>query len=112
MNYLVVRFLFRHRRLDQIFEGKPTVLIEHGKVMKKALAKELLTHVRIDDGTAPPGVRQRGGSGALRPGAGRHVLHPAEIDPRREKMEHDEVMRSPEGLQAKMDALAQARGQA
>src|SRR5712692_9747682 len=24
MNYLVVRFLFRHRRLDQIFEGKPT----------------------------------------------------------------------------------------
>src|SRR5438445_3222265 len=26
MNYLVVRFLFRHRRLDQMFEGKPTVL--------------------------------------------------------------------------------------
>src|SRR6266704_2520759 len=24
MNYMVVRFLFRHRRLDQIFEGKPT----------------------------------------------------------------------------------------
>ena len=24
MNYLVVRFLFRHRRLDQVFEGKPT----------------------------------------------------------------------------------------
>src|SRR5437016_1401639 len=28
MNYLVVRFLFGHRRLDQIFEGQPTVLIE------------------------------------------------------------------------------------
>src|SRR3954452_11763812 len=27
MNYIVVRFLFQHRRLDQIFEGKPTVLI-------------------------------------------------------------------------------------
>ena len=39
MNYLVVRFLFRHRRLDQIFEGKPTTLIEHGKVMKDALAQ-------------------------------------------------------------------------
>ena len=57
MNYLVVRFLFRHRRLDQIFEGKPTTLIEHGKVMKNALAKELLTRVRADDGTAPAGVR-------------------------------------------------------
>ena len=39
VNYLVVRFLFRHRRLDQIFEGKPTVLMEHGHVVKKALAQ-------------------------------------------------------------------------
>src|SRR5689334_13046362 len=27
-NYLVVRFLFRHRRLDQLLEGSPTKLIE------------------------------------------------------------------------------------
>src|SRR3979490_2777115 len=33
LNYLVVRFLFRHRRLDQLFEGKPTVMIECGKVL-------------------------------------------------------------------------------
>src|SRR5436309_10688399 len=39
MNYLVVRFLFRHRRLDQIFEGSPTVLIEHGCIVNEALAK-------------------------------------------------------------------------
>src|SRR5579883_1950945 len=44
INYLVVRFLFRHRRLDQLFEGKPTTLIDNGHVVKKALAKELLTH--------------------------------------------------------------------
>src|SRR5438132_3866982 len=25
INYVVVRYLFRHRRLDQLFEGKPTV---------------------------------------------------------------------------------------
>src|SRR5579883_2034715 len=43
VNYLVVRFLFRHRRLDQVFEGKPTVLIEDGHLVKHALAKELLT---------------------------------------------------------------------
>src|SRR6202162_946892 len=28
VNYLVVRFLFKHRRLDEIIEGVPTVLIE------------------------------------------------------------------------------------
>src|SRR4249920_3234406 len=43
VNYLVIRFLFRHRRLDQIVEGTPTVLIQNGKVKKTALAKELLT---------------------------------------------------------------------
>jgi len=43
-NYLVVRFLFRHRRLDQIFEGSPTTLVEKGCVQEKALASELLTH--------------------------------------------------------------------
>src|SRR5437763_9502644 len=47
MNYLVLRFLFRHRRLDQIFEGKPTVLIERGRIVKHALAKELLTHAEL-----------------------------------------------------------------
>src|SRR6476660_2352996 len=43
INYLVIRFLFRHRRLDQWVEGRPTVLIDNGRVMPKALAAELLT---------------------------------------------------------------------
>src|ERR1700686_2513768 len=47
MNYMVVRFLFRHRRLDEILEGKPTVLIEHGCVKNDALAKELLTTAEL-----------------------------------------------------------------
>jgi uncharacterized membrane protein YcaP (DUF421 family) len=42
-NYLVVRFLFKHRRIDQIFEGTPTVLIDSGKVRKEGMAKELLS---------------------------------------------------------------------
>ncbi len=42
-NYLVVRFLFRHRRLDQIIEGRSTVLIEDGRVREDALARELIS---------------------------------------------------------------------
>ncbi len=49
VNYVVVRFLFRHRRLDQIMEGTPTVLIEHGRVQRRALAKELLTEPELLD---------------------------------------------------------------
>src|SRR5262249_14526223 len=46
-NYIVVRFLFKHRRIDQILEGSPTVLIENGKVKRKELAKELLTESEL-----------------------------------------------------------------
>src|ERR1039457_306824 len=47
INYVVVRYLFRHRRLDQVFEGKPTVLVDDGKIVKKALSKELLTRSEL-----------------------------------------------------------------
>jgi uncharacterized membrane protein YcaP (DUF421 family) len=47
VNYLVVRFLFQHRRLDQIVEGKSSTLIDRGKVLQKSLARELLTHSEL-----------------------------------------------------------------
>ena len=46
-NYLVVRFLFRHRRLDQLIAGRSNTLIEHGKLNQRALAKELLTESEL-----------------------------------------------------------------
>jgi uncharacterized membrane protein YcaP (DUF421 family) len=46
-NYLVVRFLFKHRRLDQLVEGKSTTLIDRGKIQQKNLAKELLSHSEL-----------------------------------------------------------------
>src|SRR5512140_2432867 len=47
MNWLVIRFLFRHRRLDQILAGNPVVLVEKGHLKERALAKELLTHSEL-----------------------------------------------------------------
>jgi uncharacterized membrane protein YcaP (DUF421 family) len=47
VNWLVIRFLFRHRRLDQILAGKPAVLVEKGRLKESALAKELLTHSEL-----------------------------------------------------------------
>jgi uncharacterized membrane protein YcaP (DUF421 family) len=47
VNYLVVRFLFKHKRLDQIVEGKPTTLIEGGRLRKDGMAKELLTESEL-----------------------------------------------------------------
>jgi len=42
-NYLVVRFLYDHHKLDQFVEGKADVLIEDGKVHVQHLKRELIT---------------------------------------------------------------------
>jgi uncharacterized membrane protein YcaP (DUF421 family) len=47
MNYVVVRFVLRHRSLDQLLEGKPTVLIEDGVLRRDQLAKELLSEPEL-----------------------------------------------------------------
>src|SRR5437764_12660888 len=39
-NYLVVRFLYDHRKLDQMVEGRADVLVENGKVRTQHLKKE------------------------------------------------------------------------
>jgi uncharacterized membrane protein YcaP (DUF421 family) len=47
INYVVVRFLFKHHRLDQWIEGKPAVFIKDGKLRPRALAKELLSRSEL-----------------------------------------------------------------
>ena len=43
VNYLVVRFLYKHRTLDRLIEGKEDVLIDKGKVKTDRLKKELIS---------------------------------------------------------------------
>jgi uncharacterized membrane protein YcaP (DUF421 family) len=43
LNYAVVRFLYTHKRLDRIVEGKPDVLVQDGKVLRDHLHRELIT---------------------------------------------------------------------
>jgi len=47
MNYLVVRFLFKHRRLDEIIEGEPSVLMKNGVIDNNELAKELISTAEL-----------------------------------------------------------------
>jgi uncharacterized membrane protein YcaP (DUF421 family) len=108
MNYVVVRFLFRHRRLDQVFEGRPVVLIEEGKIIKRALAKELLTRAELMT------VLHRQGFASLHD-VERCVLEPGGTffvlgkTPPTAEMHHAEVMKRLEELTAKVEALAGGR---
>jgi len=48
INYLVVRFLYGHKKLDQIVEGEADVLIESGKVRPDRLKRELITTAQLE----------------------------------------------------------------
>ncbi|MGB2673131.1 MAG: YetF domain-containing protein [Candidatus Acidiferrum sp.] len=48
INYLVVRFLYGHSKLEEIVEGQSDVLIEAGRVNKARLKKELITTTQLE----------------------------------------------------------------
>jgi len=111
VNYAVVRFLFKHRRLDQIFEGKPTVLVDKGHLKKDALASELLTKSEL-----LTVLHRQGFDGleevekcVLEPGGSFYIQRKT---PSGEEVEHGEVMKALTDLNSKLDALLAARGPA
>ncbi len=48
VNYLVVRFLYRHAKLDRLVEGESCALIENGRVLENRLTKEVLTRQELE----------------------------------------------------------------
>ena len=108
INYLVVRFLFRHRRLDQVLEGKPTTLVENGHILKKALAKELMTRSELMTVLHRQGFDSLGDVDrcVLEPGGTFFIQRKM---PPQEKVEHDEVMRGLAELRQRLDVLLAGR---
>jgi uncharacterized membrane protein YcaP (DUF421 family) len=108
MNYMVIRFLFRHRRLDQLFEGKPTVLVDDGRILEHALAKELLTRAELIT------VLHRQGFDSLAE-VHRCVLEPGGTFyiqrrlPDLDSVQHNEVMARLTELGGKLDLLMQQK---
>jgi uncharacterized membrane protein YcaP (DUF421 family) len=43
LNAVVVRFLYTHKRIDRLVEGKRDVLVKEGKIQRDHLHKELIT---------------------------------------------------------------------
>ena len=106
VNYIVVRFLFRHRRLDQVFEGKPTLLVENGHILKKGLAQELLTQAEL-----MTVLHRQGFDGVeevqrcvLEPGGTFYIQRKL---PALDTLQHDAVMQRLQDLSGKVDLLLQ-----
>ena len=104
VNYVVVRFLFGHRRLDQIVEGKSAVLMKEGRVCKDQLAKELITIAELQTV-----VRRQGLEGlhevetcVLEPGGGFVIKRKCPSD---EDVKHAELVGGIEALRSQLQRL-------
>ena len=48
VNYLFVRFLYSHEKIDELIEGQPDVLICDGKVDEELLRKDVITRAELE----------------------------------------------------------------
>ncbi len=48
VNWLVVRFMYRHEKLDRVIEGDPVTLVIDGQVMKDRCDAELITVAELE----------------------------------------------------------------
>jgi uncharacterized membrane protein YcaP (DUF421 family) len=99
INYLVVRFLYGHRNLDQIVEGRADILVEDGKVHEDKLKRELITREELAAAARKQGFESLADvqQCVLEPGG---TLTFIAKKPDTEDIRHQEVLR-------KFDALTQ-----
>jgi uncharacterized membrane protein YcaP (DUF421 family) len=102
VNYLLVRFLFKHKRLDQILEGSPTVLVEDGHVRPEALltTSELLTVAHRQGFTSLDDIQRC----VLEPG-GTFFMQPKQLPV--EARRHAEIIDHLEHMRRQIEAIAQ-----
>ena len=104
VNYLVVRFLYDHRKLDQLVEGKADVLIEDGKVRTQHLKKELITMEQLSAAARKQGFDSLGEvqQCVLEPGG---TLTFVAKKPDTEDVRHQEVLKRLEGMTEELARL-------
>lgn len=47
INYLVVRYVFKHPRLEELIEGEPTVLIQDGQILSDVCRRQLISETEL-----------------------------------------------------------------
>ncbi len=98
VNYLVVRYLYRHETLDRLVEGDATILIEHGTVLAANCRNELITLTELEAAAHKQGF-------ATLDEVDRAVLEPGGSISFLAKMPTPEVQRHQE-VMARLDDLA------
>jgi uncharacterized membrane protein YcaP (DUF421 family) len=57
VNWVVVRFLYRHPAVDRLLEGEPVELIRDGRVLRRQLEREVITEEELMEAVRKQGLR-------------------------------------------------------
>lgn len=108
VNYLVVRFLFRHESLDRLVEGDADVLVEDGAVRTDRLEAELITRAELESAARKQGFESLDAvqRAILEPGGS--ITFTAK-KPTAESTRHDELLARLDALDRRLAAVAAAR---
>ncbi len=107
MNYVVVRFLYRHERLDRLVEGAPDLLVEDGQVKTARLRREMITRDELETAARKQGFASLGDvdRAVLEPGGGITFIarRPKPEESRHQELlaRFDEVLREMATLRAR-----------
>jgi uncharacterized membrane protein YcaP (DUF421 family) len=109
LNYVVVKFLYTHEKLDRIIEGDPCVLIDNGVLNAHRLKHELITRSELETAAHKQGFGslEEIDRAVLDPGGG---ISFSAKKPAPDRARHDEIMARLDGLSAQLSALQASRG--
>ena len=108
INHLVVRFMYRHPRLERLVEGAPEVLVDKGVVRHKSLRRDLITLAELK------AAARRQGFATLEE-VDQVILEPAGTltflakRPTPDVERHDEVLRALAELRERVEQLRPAQ---
>jgi len=103
-NYLVVRFLFSHPRVERLLEGDPEFLVQKGKLLEQQLRAQGITVAELEAAARRQGFRgiEEVDRATLEAGGG--ITFVAK-KPRAHEARHQDVMRKLEDLGQELKAI-------
>jgi uncharacterized membrane protein YcaP (DUF421 family) len=108
VNYLVVRFLYEHKQLDEMVEGDSDVLIEDGQIRLDRLGKEVITLAELESAAHKQGFTSLGEveRAVLEPGG---TISFIRKEPPPEAARHEELLARLDQITRELAALRAAQ---
>jgi uncharacterized membrane protein YcaP (DUF421 family) len=108
INYLVVRFLYRHEALEHLLEGDPDVLIAKGRLLAHNLEREAITRAQLEVAAHKQGFASLADidRAVLEPGGSISFIGKR---PQPEEARHQQLLKRLDGLEQHLARLVSER---